>query len=545
MKKIKILMIISAVFLITGCNQTEQLENSGSRVTVKTPSSVSYPFKSIMGSNGSLLTKDSFGNESRFRYDLIIEQNGRRIAYERLKRNTERTLSLPSDTKFDIYVGLYYAQDSDTFNEEYNVYLASATKKDFSVESGETKTLNITLDLSKRTKITYRMIDDQYGSINTAMIRNAIMEGANPYFSVMRYGDVADKYNIVTFNGTTFSNINQNGYAVFKVKGDPDLKYNWLIGVDGIYRSSDMIFETSPDMTVKNTSYLKSVRRLLNFSVFSTENSYYYLMDYMSGFYAVNYNIFDADLGTFSNSWSSVAEINLDQFKDIFPAESFVLDMEQCSDLSDTGLSYIYLATKIGLFFVSSKTIGELSLGNSDKAIADFKKRIMILNEENKRSILITKVIDTPRRLYLGTRQGVYYIDKSSSSWNSFIDKSDDDFSIFPADKIKQLSKFDYNEIVTYMNEYSTSKGDILTIATPKRIFFINMGSGDTDYVSVFDGLPFIPEKRFSGKENVNTIDYRTHDAAKINSVVYDPGLRLFWICTDYGLSSIKLDDIL
>jgi hypothetical protein len=163
--------------------------------------------------------------------------------------------------------------------------------------------------------------------------------------------------------------------------------------------------------------------------------------------------------------WGQLANIDFSNLSSSYEELPFILDIEQIPD-GDT-----LFASKIGLFYVDEMTLDYFSAEKFKEAVNRLKRLIRIPDPFDKRkSLLITAVKSFNNDLFLGTRYGVYKIDKSSSKWISFANKNPeagytylDETSI---EKIKDIGNVIVTDNYTYTNNYQT----ILIITTNKSI---------------------------------------------------------------------------
>ncbi|OHD16862.1 MAG: hypothetical protein A2086_12355 [Spirochaetes bacterium GWD1_27_9] len=494
-------------------------------VVVETPALTSSIMRSITGVDNVTLDKNNF------RFNIVVENNGKRLEFLQLKQNEEKLISVPSGIGLNFYVGIYYA-NKDSFDDVYNVYLSTTNQKNIVVQSGETKEVVLDLNLKQKTKAS-SYYNTLFGKGN---VSGGYIATDSFCFTYSPYENTNSKF--IDYS-TDFLELNA-GFTVTgkgivaKVK-DPDGLNYWHIQPDGIRRSSS----GNSNFSVLNLSDLKNyseklgkINNIGSFFVDIFGGRYYYFLNYGDGYLALNYNSLANP-----NTWSGIGEISLDIFSSIYPNEPFLLDVKQ----DELNPLWIFFATKIGLYYVSDSTLSKFATSDKEKAINEFKKLIRLKNPDNpKESILIRAIKIVDNKIYLGSRDGVFSIDRNTSEWNKFITDPTSDISIFPYDKIKKEGDLD-NEPVLNVGYDDTSKGKVLIMYSSKKVIFKNLTNGKTDILSVWDGLPFISEKY---KDNVNLIDYSLYDLAPINFVLWDSKNSRYWIGTKFGLASVNINDL-
>jgi hypothetical protein len=327
----------------------------------------------------------------------------------------------------------------------------------------------------------------------------------------------------------------------------------WYVQNSGVLRSVDGVTFTAlsgtPPSFAGMGTYLSRVFSVK--SIYANDTSipqqrYFFFLNYGLG-----YLVFDYISST--GLWSSVNNLDFSEYDSLYKYEPFLLDVEQdalinASQFRKISTNYtgnkqwLFFATKIGLFYVNELALLDFANGDKEAGINKFKKIINIPNPYNpKESVLITKVKVIGNTVYLGSKQGVYTVDKTGTEWNKFVYDSVDDFTYYDLQSIKKVEEFIYEEPVVSMDLTSTTAGQVLCIATPKRVWFKNISNGKTDMVTVWDGLPFVPIFKYASAKLLNEVDFKTHDAASVNFTLWDAVNSKFWIGTDYGLCSVDI----
>jgi hypothetical protein len=530
-----IIILISILAFIINCS-SPSLQTSGN-IIIKTPSVIYPPMKNIVTS-GSQINPDTL-SQSQFRYEVIVESNGKRLLFSQFKNDTEKTIAVPTGIPLDIKVGVYYAKNNSTMDEAYNAYLAAASVNNVSLMSGESKNIELKLDMNKQLRV------DSYFDATMDISRqisitggiNAVSTFTIPTFSYYPLNGALNaksaQYDGTTFRFTSTANIGFGlaGKGMYAdVSSDPGFRY-WYIESTGIHKSTfgNGSFTNTPTSTpLVNYIYpdVFSIKSVYIPSASSGTN-YFYFLNYKDGFVAVNYN------GSTLPYWY-YANNDFSEYKYLYPGEPFLEDVQ--TDM--TNFKWAFFATKIGLYYLNDATLAKFAPGsgttNKNAALAGFYKNIRISNPSGG-SILITKVEDTGSEIYLGTRQGLYYINKNSSEWQNFVNAPNTSGISFTS--ITKIS--DFTEPVISMDYSPVIK--ILSVSTPKRIWFKNTVNGRTDTVTEWDGLPLVPIFSCINAPVLNSIDFKTHDLAPVKFVMWDNVNSRFWIGTNYGLASIAM----
>jgi hypothetical protein len=534
MKKIYWLFFI---FLIFACSNSGQ--SGEGNIIIRTPDEIHPVMKSIFGTNGNQIDTGSL-SQSQYRYEIIVESNGKRISYAQLKNDTEKTISVPSGIPLNFRIGVYCAKDSNSMDELYNVYLASCSKDNVMVMFGESKNLELKLDLNKQQRVD-SYYNGNFGISNITGEVWGVDNAGNPGPVFSAYPNNSNGYDGFFYDGTVFTQMlwkySGKGFISSYISQDYTPYHFWYINKDGIRRASTTsgIGSVSPSLNYQLSDVFKVYDYYVNFN---STGYYYYFLNYYSGLVGL--------YTTDGNSWTA-NNVGFSEYDNIYPEEPFLLDSLTVSE-GFPSINNILLATKIGSYLISKNTALKLASGDKNGALSEFKKYIRIQNPSSSGNILITKAEyyynNNIKKTYLGTKQGLFYIDNNSSVWHDFSYNTSNDFLTLSQDAIKIADEFKYNEPIEYMDLISTGASYVLIACTPNRIWFENLGNGKTDMVTVWDGLNFIPNTNYSWKPRMNTVDYKTHNIAQVNSIIFDATNSKFWICTQYGLCSVDINKL-
>jgi len=217
---------------------------------------------------------------------------------------------------------------------------------------------------------------------------------------------------------------------------------------------------------------------------------------------------------------------------------SLLLDMKQ-----DIGTRNTFVITKLGAFYAREIGLAAFSQGDYIKGINSFKKIINISEEKNGNPILITKVMPTSKRVYIGTRKGLYYIDKSNSYWIDFVNSNENNMVLLDSKALNKIEDVN-EEIIDNMFLLNINDMDVLVVGTPKKIMFKNMNNGKKDYLTLNDGLLFVPIGRLLNIVATNEVDFISHTIAPVVDIIVDNNNNLIWIGTRFGLSSISVNQL-
>jgi hypothetical protein len=541
----KFLYFLLSLFLVSCAN----LSNRGdSNVIIRTPAAI-YPItKSIIGNGGTMIPADSL-SQSRFRYEVIVESSGKRIVYAQLSNDTEKTISVPSGIPLNFQIGVYYAKDGRTMDEQYNVYLASCSKNNVTIMSGESKNLELKLDLNKQQKVDSYFdtaIFDGINSVTGGVIGSDGTGIAYPCFTI----DLSRvrtsrffKYSVGTLSTFASSFTLNSIYKVFYSPNDINGEVFWIIGSSSNNIQKSILTENAA-ASILTTSIPNPTVVIPSISTLSTShfmvslNTYnYHFLNYGNGFINFWSSITGAPAAS-TKTWATNAHnFDFSDYSYIYPYEPFLLDVEQLNSL------LVFLATKNGLYLVDKTSMDLLASGDRNSLLANFKKYIRIPNSSG--NLLITKVKVAGTDVYLGTRQGLYKIDRTSSAWSDFLNAPSSDFVTLSPGAITKVEEFIFNEPVESIDIVDLGNSDyVAAISTPKRVWFKHITNGKTDMVTVWNGLPFVPNVNCPNTPQLKSIDYKIHDSAPVSVVLWDSLNTKFWIGTNYGLCSIDYNKL-
>jgi hypothetical protein len=550
MKKSFILLIILS--FISGCSI---ISTGNGNVTIIAPDGISFPSKSVLNSPATGAASLQFTNDALFRYEIIVEANNKRINYIQLKSNQEKTFSVPSGIPLDIRVGLYCAKDSDTMDEQYNVYLATDSKT-VTLTKGESRILNFTLNVKDPLRVdSYFNSTFDVDTETANFTSGAINTSDNTIFSMtglsMTTASPTSKFITTSNNFSSSTTIGSGNGILSKIINPTGINPYWYIDGSGIkssltgnpaYSNLPITDDVGNPLT-SNSEVLSLLAKVdsvksVNFQESTYLNTYYYFLSFGPGYVIIKYDAINTPTWNYNY-------VDFGDYDVLTANGAFLLDFEQNS----FNPKYILFATKIGLFYISNDTIDKFLTTGIDKSeiLNSFKKVIKITSSVDKKSILVKKVrIDqNTGTIYLGTKQGIYSINMLSDDWTAFTSSTDSNYTVLNEKSITKLGDFSYDETIISMNVDSTSKGNILTVATPKRVWFKNLTTGKIDMITVWDGLPFVPATTFAYNPSYDIYDFGKHDVAPINFVLWNQTDGKYWIGTKFGLASISLTKIL
>jgi len=499
-------------------------------VVIETP-------KFIDSSLSKSIVKSGLGisSEDNYRFEIAIESNNKTINFITLKRNEAKSISVPANVPLSFKVGVYYAIDSDSMYEKYNMYIGTATQSDIIVANGETKEIVFDVKLNNLPVNVY--LDPSFGVNDVASITSGIQGSDGVYFSLTPLVDNGIAENkIVKYSSQGFQNVlidGINGSKFFTLKTVPGNKNVWFTTKNGLFLSDNSFSNIEAKFSWTDFSDVTDIK---GFSV-KAKNSdekdrfYYLLSRGNSAFYSINYG-----LKANNYSWSSLAEVDLSALPSTYQFEPLLLDIEQEEFPLD---NKVFFATRIGLFYLDENFFSEIISGtepDSNKILSSIKKIIKIENpNDSKDTILIRKIKSIGSSIYLATRNGLFKIDKNSNDWKDFINSTSGSFVELKQSAISKVQEFNYDEPISTMDVLN----NVLVISTPKRVWFKDLSTDKVGQVTVWDGLPFIPLKGYSNSDKINLIDYGTHFASPVKSVIYDSINNKFWFITSFGLASV------
>lgn len=529
----KLLIVFLFAVFIFSCSPSF---DNGS-VVIQTPSYIDGALSKNI--SGNII---DISNEDNFRYEIAVESNNKTINFVTLKGNEAKSFSVPPNVPLSFKVGIYYAINSDSTYERYNAYIGTDRKENVVVAAGETRELVFDVKLNKNLLVD-NYIDSTFGVNGVASILSGFQGNDGVYFSAKPLVDSGDsEYKVLKYSSGAFKDFSIDGVNAskfFTFKDAPDDKKVWFATKKGLYLSDSTFSKLEAKFSWTDFS---SVSDIKGFGVKSKDSSekdrYYYLFDRGgSSFYSINYGLKASDY-----LWSSLGDVDLSSLPLGDPSEPLLLDIEQEAFPND---NKIFFATKIGLFYIDENFFADILGGDTpepSKIMSSIKKVIKVENPNNKdETILIRKIKSNGSDIYLGSKEGLYRIDRNSSEWKEFADSSSKSFVELKQGAITKVSGFDYDESISSMQ---ITTDNVLVVSTPKRIWFKNLSSGKTSEISVWDGLPFIPLKGYSNGDKFDVKNYGTHYMAPVKSVFFDSINSKYWIVTSYGIASVDRDKL-
>lgn len=563
----KMFILLSLFIVIVGCSLGQETETGN--VTIITPAYAPIT-KSLAGisDHGTLLND----NQDLIRYEIGVENEGRRIASIQLKNNVETTITVPAGIKLDFGVGIYLAESKNTNNELWNTYVLSDVKRNIVLMPNETLYLDFTLDYSKPTIVQAYFpitgvpqlteapgIAEMTGGV---VFPADILPATFPVFSYTNLNTNVSK--LVYYNGTTETFVNLNLLVDSGVPGPPtgagkifkvvsnDGEMFWIIddndifsnpGDNGIFNNNTFLgvpleYKYPEDRDPLSSVY--EIRSIKHSTTTPARDRYWYFLNYGQGMLSVKYDSRPTKPPNLPE-WKKITNIDFTNFDYIYPNEPFIMDVEQDTS-PDTNNAFF--ATKIGAFYIGEDAFDAFADGDKDKGVALLKKIFRITDPvDNRRSVLITGIRIYGNNIYLASRAGLFRIKRNTSAWQKFRDEPiTGSFMAFPEEEIELVQTFYHEPIISV--ELAGTNNDILVVVTPRRVWFKNESNGKTDTITVWDGISFIPMKSFSNSDPVNYADYRVHDTAPIRYVLWDETNSKFWIGTTFGLSSVNLSKL-
>ncbi len=532
----KFLILFTLVLFLFGCANNF----NESSLVVKAPNFIDTQIaKNIVGGGVDI------SNESQYRYVIAIENGNRTIDFITLQSNEAKSVVVPSNTLLTIKVGIYYAVDGSSTYEKYNSYIGTATKDNIMVATGETKEITFDIKLNDLPVNVY--YDSLFGKNKVSIVNSAFQGSDGIYFSLTPLVNSGDSSSdsmsrVVKFSNQNFSLVNLNPYVngakFLAVKNAPNDKNIWFLSKTGLYftDSSLSTFENK-----FNWTDFSKVSTIMDFKVKpQTDNEidrYHYLLEKgISSFYPISYG-----LESNGHSWSTLGDVDVSDLPSPITNEPLVVDISR-NDAPDT--DKVLLSTNLGLYYVTESFFSDVLNGTDvdpNKVISNIKKNIKIDNPENSaETIFIRKAKFVGKTIYLGTKSGLYSINKDSSEWKEFANASFQDITYLKQSAITKVAEFGYDEYISTMDVVN----NVLIVSTPKRIWFKNLTNNQTSQVTVWNGLPFIPLKGFSNSEKLNTLEYGTQFLAPVKDIVYDSTNLRYWILTSFGLASIDANKL-
>lgn len=538
MKKswIKLLLLLS-VFLIYNACENYIVDKKEGTLIVNTPS-LSLT-KLVSG-----LPVEELITDGDIRYEIAVESENKRINSVILKNNESTSLKVPAGVKLTVAVGIYVVE-KESEKELINAYLVSDVKNNVVVMPDQTIYLDFTIDLDKPTSITYHYPHENYPAPGISDI-TGITFYTQTTSSGYQYPLLLTQKNLITadfkllgFYSSNFHNLSiPSEGKLFKINIIPGLgPYNyefWYITNNDIfYNSGNDLIDVSPfsitskNLSFKNESYRGLLTSIERIETVKYPNVYYYSLIYKNGVLVTKYD-------SIKREWSEISKIDFSHVV-FYPELPFILDVTK-GEVTDT-----FFASQIGLFYVDSITFDYFAAEEYTKGVNRLKKIIKITDPYDKRkSVLVTSVEVVGNKIFLGTRLGLYKINLNSSKWISFESKEIGKDFIYLDESIIEQVKVLGNTPINMLTSYE----DILIIATPNALIFFNTQTEKTKVFTVWDGLPFIPERKLIVKPSYNNKDYYIHGISPIKNVLYDENLNTFWIATMHGLASIERSKI-
>ncbi len=525
----KFIYIAIAVLFFIGCSTINNNEGS---LVIQSPSGLSHITRSIVDSSSDFVALD---NDKLFKINLFVLIDGTLIGNFSMDPDTEKVMSVPSGISIDVYAALYYAEGENTNAEEYNVYLSYAKKTGVILMSGESKTIDLTLNLKESNPVTF------YKEYSFNKVTGSAVGEKGVYFSMMKhFSGNKETGEIIKYTNGSIKSVRKTDDILFHSDYTPLSGKNvFIANSKGIYLESNPELEpveppVGYDKDINSEKYtgiidLKSFKITMDGDI---PDAYYYLFTNKTGYISLNHLVRDKDT---IPSWSYLGDIDFSFLPSGNAFDPFIYDIAQ--DSKD--FKWVHFVTKFGLFYIRDTLVNDIINGDVGDALAQMKKCIVVRNENGANEVItITKVADTENIIYLGTKLGVYKINKLSSEWNNFITIKSNDFIIFDNSAIQKVNEFRKEESITTLKTVTNQSGEIiLIVATPNRVVFTN-STGKSKEITVFDGLPFIPLKTYSSMPELNYSEYKKQFTTNIKDVVYNNGVYFF--ITDYGLASIE-----
>ncbi|MBN2544219.1 MAG: hypothetical protein JXB50_00380 [Spirochaetes bacterium] len=547
------ILFILIIFLSINCMIAEDEKEEYGNAFIITPKSV--PLNKLIA---GMTTEEALKLNGSVRYEVIVENNGNRINSVILKSDDSAEISIPAGINLDIGLGIFLAANG-TNDELINAYLVTDLKKNIVAIPNQTIYIDFILDFNRPTIVDYYYRNfpnvpypnaPGMADITGAVIYNHAPVN-DPIFTAKRLTD--GYFNILTFN--TFNpfntSIGSEAYgSVFKVD-DPD-GYNgqayWYIdklnsdflydyGNINVIAGLDSInFIDNRSLPYKNSSqiFLKDVHMLESIKYVSTSEFYYYFFIYKYGMLTLR----SIDTGLAAPTWTSVTNVDFRKFESIHPDLPFLLDIERDPEYDGRDT---FFASKIGLFYVNYQTLDAFAEDRYDDAMNGLKRLIRIPDPyDTRKSVVITSVKVMDNYIYLGSRYGLYRINKLSKAWVSFSSKLwNGPFVTLDINTIERVKSFRNNPIIAL--ETGGVDGNILAVTATKSVFFKNVVTGRERELTVWDGLPFIPTRKLVYRPDFNTIDFYNHGPSPVRFILWDGNAarNRFWIATKHGLASI------
>jgi len=529
-------ILIASVLLLLNCQNYIE-DTSHGNILINTPKTI--PLTRAINGWSSSEIRDAL-NSDNIRYEVVIECRGKKIASAILKNSESYSITVPAGIKLTAFVGLYFTEP-DSNSEAINAYFASDTKDGVIVMPNQTVYLDFTIDLDKPTPVTYYAYHEELaGNAPGISDITGIATYPNSSTLILTYKSlISGAFHLVSYD-SSFNNINSQNNPegrLFKIE-DPE-SYNgyglWYLDKENNrirFENGDnpssigSIIFSDRNLPSRDINYLNLINKIDRVVSVVYGGDYYFFLLYDKGMLSILNE---------SAEWGQLAKIDFATLSSIYPDLPFILDIEKDPD-GDT-----FFASKIGLFLIDKVALSLFANEEYHKALNRLKKIIRITDPfDNRKSILVTSVKVSGNEIFLGTRYGLYKIDKNSSSWTSFAARDPAAGYVYldqsAIKKVKEVG----NAKVTDL--YTNDEGIILIVSTTDSLIFVNRLNGKIRKFTVWDGLPFIPARKLAHTPSYSKTDYFIHGISPIRQVVYSS--NKYWIATMHGLASIDENKI-
>ncbi len=477
------------------------------------------------------------------RYIVNIELNGKVYESVTLERNEKTSVGVPSDTPFNLGVGLYYVNpDNGTYFK--SVYEATYFQEGLTLSQGEVREIEVVLDRSKSTSLIYRN-DSEVGNNGMVSVTSGIYNEDMNSVLFTTAGSTRPLY----YSAGLKRSLLETGEGVFiPVADGPNDNRLWFVDNDGImvpsYAGNLITGLTVADTTLDNFDLLKEIASTIR-SIKSIKNEdtgiVYYLFSYGTGkFAAVKFfEDFVDEEGSHGPQWSSFTEVDLSDMFSLYGYQSFILDADEFRN------GEMFFLTKMGFYYIETTVLDYFIDDDRTNALLNLTKFINIQHPRNNNaSLLATHTAVSGNRTYIGTRMGVYSINTSSSGWSSFIDFSKSDFMTLDNSMVRREAEL-FDEPISYMEIISTSTlGDLLVIATNNKMIVKSITTGKKAEFNVWNGFCFTTDIANINEVDFNPNDFRELGIAPVKTVVADDTNSILWIGTTSGILSVPYSDI-
>lgn len=550
MKKFMLNIFLILIFVLS-CSIDDQPMETGNAI-IRTPTSLEPLMKSIVTDDGEINIKDYRKN---FRFEITIETNNIPIQKVDMGTDTEKVIEVPAGIPLNFYLGVYLSENTKSKNEIWNSYVLSDNVKNKILMPNQSTNINFKVKLSQDlpVKVYHNSVfKDPYSTFYA--VTGSVYDD-KPYFSIFNYSAGASiiSSKLISYDSNfEEENISCPIGIIKYMPGSKDGEIYWNIHPTGIY-SSTLMNETFESIALgsqplinsilNNYNNLKKIKYINHIRVPAIDyDRNYYFFSHKDGFIAMNYNghkIFNPGA---EDSFSELKNKDFDFFRDNYPLLPFLLDTAY--DNGNNEANMIFFATKMGFYYVKEQHLALFGIESGIfEGIQGFKNIIRI-SDDNNTPILTTSIADyKDKKTYIGTKKGLYEINKNSSDWNSFKTKSENDTVNYLENKaIKKIKTFPNEPVFKTEIIENTSKGDILIVTTPSRIWLYNLNSGSSDQITIYDGMPFIPYKTLPNTVYDNFVDFSPHYLSQVLTILYDPDNDCFWFGTLHGLASVQLN---